>query len=316
MKRIYSFLLICLLCALCGCHMPEKQKNDTLQIVTTNFPAYDFARQIAGGYANISMLLAPGEESHTFEPTPQDMITLTKADLFILGGGKSDSWALRLLESSEPSEDKTLKMMDCTNNISNASTEEMHHAKHAHTSQDHSQFYAYDEHVWTSPQNAMVICEKIAEKLILADSAHAAAYSENLKNYLNNLSLLDASFSEIVENAPHQTMIFADRFPFRYFADRYNLTYFAAFPGCSGETEPDASTMKFLIDKVNTESIPVVFYTELSNRKIADAICEATNAKQLLFHSCHTVTKDEFERGETYVSLMEQNAAALKEALS
>ena len=119
-----------------------------------------------------------------------------------------------------------------------------------------------------------------------------------------------------MEHGVRKTLVFGDRFPFRYFADRYGLTYFAAFPGCSGETEPDAATLKFLIDKVSEENIPVVLHVELSNQKIADAICEATGAKKALFHSCHGVTKDEFDRGETYVSLMKNNVDVLKEALS
>lgn len=316
-KRIVCLSLIfALISALCSCSAPKKTDSDKLTIITTNFPPYDFARQIAGAHAEVTMLLVPGEESHTFEPTPQDVIALTQADLFILGGGESDEWAKKLIASSELDANKTLFMMDCVETVKEEYTEGMHHEHEEHDAHDHSKFYEYDEHVWTSPENAKKICARIAEKLTAADAENAQAYTDNLSRYLGELSTLDGQFSEVVSAGVRDTIVFADRFPFRYFADRYGLTYFAAFPGCSGETEPDAATMKFLIDKVNTESIPAVFYTELSDRKIADSICEATGAKQLLFHSCHSVTKDEFERGETYLSLMQKNVMALKEALS
>ena len=317
-KRTIAILsLFCLLFSLCGCSANPSFDNSKLQIVTTNFPAYDFARQLTGDRAEVTMLLAPGEESHSFEPTPQDVIRLTKADLFILGGGESDQWALKLIDSAELDENKTFMMMDCVKTVPEEHTEGMqHHGHNENEIHDHSRFYEYDEHVWTSPANAEAICKALAARLRTADKENAHEYAKHLDSYLNELSALDILFTDIVSNGARKTMIFADRFPFRYFADQYGLTYFAAFPGCSSETEPDAATMKFLIDKVKEENIPAVFYTELSNRKIADGVCEATEAKQLLFHSCHTVTKDEFEQGATYVSLMKQNAAMLKEALS
>lgn len=314
MKRVLTALLLfCLSLSCAGCSVYAPADGDKLQIITTNFPPYDFVRQIAGDNAEITMLLAPGEESHTFEPTPQDIIRLTQADLFILGGGKSDQWALKLIESAEIDKEKTLFMMDCIPQISQK-TEDTPHAHEVHHS--HSDFYEYDEHVWTSPENAKAICRHITERIIAADERNAPIYQKNWNTYMQELSALDEAFSHIVETGVRKTVVFADRFPFRYFAEHYGLTYFAAFPGCSDETEPDAATMKFLVDIVKEDGIPAVFHTELSNRKIADAICEATGAGQLLFHSCHTVTKEEFERGETYVSLMKQNAAMLKEALS
>ena len=320
-RYLTCFLLFVLSASLCSCDAPFAPQSEKLQIVVTSFPPYDFARQLVGDCADVTMLLSPGQESHTFEPTPQDMIQLTQADLFILGGGASDEWARRMIASSELDERKTLSMMDCVESVPEELSEGMqqtdiHEAHHADEKVGHSKYYTYDEHVWTAPKNAIKICEQIAEKLIAADSANEAIYQKNLTAYVSELIALDKEFSEIAETGPRSTIVFADRFPFRYFADSYGLTYFAAFPGCAGETEPDAATMKFLIDKVREEHIPAVFYTELSNRKIANAISEATGAKQLLLHSCHNVTKDEFQRGETYVSLMRQNAAALKEALS
>lgn len=315
-KRFCCIWLCCILPLLFGCTAPQTPDTEKLQIVTTNFPAYDFARQITGDIAEVTMLMSPGEESHTFEPTPQDMIVLTKADIFILGGGESDQWALHVMDSAEIASDKALFMMECVETVPALTEDAAPHQHGAQHSHDHKEFYAYDEHVWTSPENAMDICKAIAEKCAEADPEHKEVYTENLSQYLQELSLLDTSFREVVDGGFRKTLVFADRFPFRYFADCYGLTYYSAFPGCADETEPDAATMKFLIDTIQKDSIPVVCYTELSNRKIADALSEATGVKQVLFHSCHNVTKDEFQRGETYVSLMKQNVAALKEALN
>ncbi len=292
--------------SLCGCVSPANTDTDKFRIVTTNFPPYDFVRNLAGERADITMLLAPSEESHTFEPTPQDVILLTQADLFIAGGGESDAWVKKMIESAEIDADKTIFMIDCVEHVQ----------VDTHNHAEHNSYSAYDEHVWTSPAYAKEICTVITDKLIAIDPENEAFYAENLSRYKSELTELDHEFSAIVQNGARNTIVFADRFPFYHFSERYSLTYYAAFPGCASETEPDAATMKLLIDTVKTQAIPVVFYTELSNQKVADSVCEATDAKQLLLHSCHSVTKEEFERGETYLSLMKQNAKHLKEALS
>jgi zinc transport system substrate-binding protein len=173
----------------------------------------------------------------------------------------------------------------------------------------------YDEHVWTSPRNAQLIVRKITDLLKSADPANAAGYEKNAVAYIEKLGELDASFQAALRDAKRKTIVFGDRFPFRYFADAYGLGYFAAFPGCSTETEASAATVAFLIDKVRSEKIPVVFHIELSNEKIADTICEETGAKKLLLHAVHNVSKRDFERGESYYSLMSGNVANLRAAL-
>ena len=309
-KRILcGILLICTWFVFSACNVQPATPThdpDKLLIVTTNFPPYDFARQITGEDAEVIMLLSPGEESHSFEPTPKDIMTLAEADLFILGGGESDAWAKKLMDSAELDASKAFMMMDYVDM----------HAEDADEKHDHSAHYAYDEHVWTSPRNATIICTKLSERLAEIDAENAENYRQNFADYLQELALLDAEFTKITTGAARKTIVFADRFPFRHLADTYGLSYYSAFPGCSAETEPDAATMSFLIDTVKKEQIPAVFYTEHSDRKIADAVTEATGAKQLLMHSCHTLTKEESERGETYISIMKQNAEALKEALS
>jgi zinc transport system substrate-binding protein len=180
---------------------------------------------------------------------------------------------------------------------------------------DHEEEAEYDEHVWTSPKNAKLIVQKIAGVLEQRDPANAAVYARNAESYLAKLTTLDSAFQNVVNGARRKTFIFGDRFPFRYFADAYGLSYFAAFPGCSTETEASAATVAFLIDKVRAEKLPVVFHIELSNEKIADTICEETGAKKLLLHAAHNVSKRDFDRGANYYDLMSQNVKNLQEAL-
>jgi zinc transport system substrate-binding protein len=173
----------------------------------------------------------------------------------------------------------------------------------------------YDEHVWTSPRNAKLICEKIAAALSEADPEGEAEYNAALESYCAELDELDAAFTDVVANGVRNTVVFGDRFPLLYFAKAYGLEYYAAWPGCADEAEPSAATVAFLIDKVNEEHIPVVFHIELSNEDMADTICEATGAEKLLFSACHNVTRAQFEEGVTYLDLMWQNVDALREAL-
>ncbi|MDR0601206.1 MAG: metal ABC transporter substrate-binding protein [Treponema sp.] len=180
---------------------------------------------------------------------------------------------------------------------------------------DHEEEAEYDEHVWTSPKNAKLIVQRIAGVLEQRDPANAAAYARSTESYLAKLTALDNAFQNVVNGARRKTFIFGDRFPFRYFADAYGLSYFAAFPGCSTETECSAATIAFLVDKVRAERIPVVFHIELSNEKIADTICEETGAKKLLLHAVHNISKRDFDRGENYYDLMTRNVQNLKEAL-
>ena len=180
---------------------------------------------------------------------------------------------------------------------------------------DHEEEAEYDEHVWTSPKNAKLIIQKIAGVLEQRDPANAAVYARNTESYLAKLTTLDSAFQNVINGAKRKTIIFGDRFPFRYFADAYGLSYFAAFPGCSTETEASAATVAFLINKVRAEKLPVVFHIELSNEKIADVICEETGAKKMLLHAVHNVSKRDFDRGANYYDLMSQNVKNLRASL-
>ncbi|MDR2176484.1 MAG: zinc ABC transporter substrate-binding protein [Treponema sp.] len=501
MKRIVFF--ICALASLVPA-LPAGARKDAgttegkLNVVTTIFPPYDFARTITGGKAALTMLLPPGAESHSFEPTPQDIIKVQNCDVFIYVGGESDAWVETILESMDTSRMEIITLMDCVEVVEEVIVEGMQDEEEGHDhghSHEHEEFtredikdraltdwagdwqsvyphlldgtldpvwehraeegdktaqelfeenkahyvtdvdrititadsmsfyrngvpatarytyrgsavtdlddgslwvrykfeaagnppagapkyimfsdhlhapartehfhvYAsntsfdeltadtnpvnyptyypaamtkgdivtemigheheeeeeaeYDEHVWTSPRNAKLIVRKIADVLKQRDPANAAEYERNTASCLAKLTELDASFQTITDGAKRKTIVFGDRFPFRYFADAYGLSYFAAFPGCSTETEASAATIAFLINKVRSENIPVVFHIELSNEKIADTICEETGARKLLLHAVHNVSKRDFDRGATYYGLMSANVQNLREAL-
>lgn len=299
-----------------GCGVKQEEPDDgKLKIVTTIFPQYDFVRAIAGGTGavNVRMLLSPGEEVHSYEPTPLDIKEIQNCDLFIYVGAENDVWVDRILENMGDKRPETLRLVDLTETVAEESVEGMMEEKgHDH---EESREEEADEHVWTSPVKAAEITEAIAQKMAELDPPNADNYLANAQDYEAKILDLDAQFRQIAENAERKVLVFGDRFPIRYFAEEYGLDYFAAFPGCSSESEPSASTLAFLIDKVREEEIPVVFSIEFSNGNIARAICESTGAVQRTYNSCHNVTKEQMENGATYVSLMSENLEAVREAL-
>jgi zinc transport system substrate-binding protein len=322
---------------------PLPDGAEPLSIVTTIFAPYDFARVITGGQAELTLLLPPGAESHSFEPTPQDILKIENCDLFVYVGGESEMWVERILESTGLPPSKTLSLLDCVSVVEEEIVEGMQddeehdHGGEEHTEEEHGEEHAgeedhaeeeheeeghaeeevvYDEHVWTSPKNAKLIAQRLSELLSAADGGNAAQYAANTASYLAELDDLDAKFRAVVDSAARNTVVFGDRFPFRYFADEYGLTYFAAFPGCSTESEPAPQTVTFLIDKIKEESIPVVYYIEMSNQRMADTIQEATGAEKRLLHACHNVSRDDMLAGRTYIELMTANVDALRAGLS
>ena len=326
--------------AVTGCGVKQEEPDDgKLKIVTTIFPQYDFVRAIAGGTGavNVRMLLSPGEEVHSYEPTPLDIKEIQNCDLFIYVGAENDVWVDRILENMGDKRPETLRLVDLTETVAEESVEGMmeekghdheesreeeadhdHEAGHEHShsgDSSHEEHEEADEHVWTSPVKAAEITEAIAQKMAELDPANADDYLANAQDYEAKILDLDAQFRQIAENAERKILVFGDRFPIRYFAEGYGLDYFAAFSGCSSESEPSASTLAFLIDKVREEQIPVVFSIEFSNGNIARAICESTGAVQRTYNSCHNVTKEQMENGATYVSLMSENLETIREAL-
>ncbi|MDR1082621.1 MAG: metal ABC transporter substrate-binding protein [Coriobacteriales bacterium] len=283
-----------------------------ISIIATIFAPYDFARQVAGDKADLRMLVPPGAETHSFEPTPRDILAIEQCDVFIYVGGESDEWVDDLLSSINTSNVTTIRLVESVPTVEEDDSVLVNPAE----AEEEEEEGAVDEHVWTAPANAKLITEAIARALEQVDPANASTYQENATSYLAKLDELDAEFRGIVADGKRTTLVFGDRFPFRYFADEYGLTCYAAFPGCSTATEASAQTVAALIDIVRTEGIPVVFYRELSEPKIAEAIAAETGVQALLFHSCHNIGQADFDAGETYLSIMERNADNLRIALN
>ncbi|MDR1927176.1 MAG: metal ABC transporter substrate-binding protein [Oscillospiraceae bacterium] len=321
MKKAISLAAAALLCAvaLFGCGtagVPQTTGGSAapkkISVVATIFPPYDFVREIAGDLVDLKMLLPPAAESHSFEPTPRDMVDIQNCDLFIYVGGESDEWVEGVLGAAQAPGRTVVTLMDCVAVVEEEIVEGMEEEEEE---EEGGEAPEYDEHVWTAPQNAKLIVEKLSAALCALDEANAAAYQQNTSAYLLKLDALDAQFRAVTQAAKRKTIVFGDRFPFRYFADAYGLDYFAAFPGCSTETECSAKTLAFLIDKVKAEQLPVVFHIELSNAKIANTIAQATGAQVRLLHAVHNISGDDFDAGASYLSLMEKNVETLKEAL-
>ena len=334
MKKV--ILLLITLTVLSGVTACRQNKNTVkrnqdgkINVTTTIFPSYDFVRYIAKDRVYLNMLLPPGSESHSFEPSPKDIITIQNSDVFIYGGGESDNWINRILQSMNTDDMKILAMMDAVEIVEEEIVEGMEDDDAAPPNGGaentisagnqpegaYEDETAYDEHVWTSPQNAVLIVQAITALLCEADPANTGFYRQNAADYVKELEQLNAAFAELVSGAKRKIIVFADRFPFRYFADTYGLSYYAAFPGCSTETEPSAATVKFLIDKIRAGQIPVVFHIELSSERMANTICEETGAKKRLLHSCHNITKKDFDSGLGYLAIQRNNIINLREAL-
>ena len=319
MKKFFALILICTLClALCACGQQAQapETDGGVNIVATVFPAYDFARQIAGDDGNVTLLIPPGSEAHSYEPTPQDIIRIQNCDLLVCNGGESEAWLDEIL-SGMGNEIPTVVMLDCVDALTEEDKDGMQVHKHHDHDHDHDEHEdeEYDEHVWTSPVNAQLICRAISAALCQADPAHASDYTARCVDYCAELQELDADFRGVIANAKRHTLIFADRFPVRYFVEEYGPDYFAAFPGCADDAEPSARTVAFLIDRVREEQAPAVLYIEFSNQKMADIVCEDTGCEKLLFNSCHNVTADQLRGGVTYLELMRGNLETVKEAL-
>ena len=355
MKNIKRIITVCLgLClvttSLSGCKSKVSEEVDDtgkLNVVTTIFPYYDFVRQIAGDKVNLKMIVPAGMDTHSFEPTATDMINMGKADVLIYNGGEMESWMPKVIDAASNSKMISEAMMDNVDTVveeivDGMEEEDEHEHSESHEDSDehedldeHEHFDEnqhnsdtlkehnddteeepeYDEHIWTSPDNACRIVKRIAEILGDADKENAKFYKENADKYIKKLEAVDKEFEDIVDKSSCHYLVFGDRFPLRYFVDEYDLDYSAAFAGCSSDTEPSADTVAFLIDKVKQEKVPVVLKIELTSPKVADSIAEATGTKVETFYTCHNVTKDEFDKGVTYLDLMKKNVGVLKDAL-
>lgn len=305
--------------------LSQEGKDDRLLVVTTIFPYYDFVRQIAGDRVKLKLVVPAGMDSHSFEPTPADMIAMQEADVLICNGGEMEQWVKKVLGSLDTSHMKVLTMMDYVDVVEEEHVEGMEDSEHhhedgyeedAHEEEDgHEMHIEYDEHIWTSPVNAQAIVKIISRTLAEAAPGEQSRFEANTQAYLKELEDLDSQFRQVADQGRLHMIVVADKFPFRYFADEYGLSYRAAFSGCSGDTEPSARTIAYLIDKVKEDRIPAVYYLELSSHRTAEIIQEETGAVPLLLHSCHNVTRKQFDEGVTYLQLMRQNVENLRYGL-
>ncbi len=296
-----------------GTGAPEK-----LQIVTTIFPIYDWVQNILGEnapHAEVTMLLDNGVDLHSYQPTVEDIMKISTCDLFVYVGGESDAWVSDALEEAVNPDMVVVNLLELLgDSVKEEELKEgMQEDKH-----EHEEDAEYDEHVWLSLRNAEVLCEKIEQALEEIDPDCADIYQKNLESYNGKLQALDAEYEAVVSKASVKTLLFGDRFPFRYLVDDYGLDYFAAFVGCSAETEASFETITFLAGKVDELSLHTVLTIEGGDGRIAETIVQtskAKDAKVLSLDSMQSVTAKDVQAGSTYLSMMEENLKVLEEAL-
>ncbi len=288
MKKFLPFLVaIMLIFSGCAKENNHITNNEVLTITATIFPQYDFLREITkGADVQLDMLISPGKEVHGFESTLSDISKVSDSDLFVYVGSEDDEWVRNVPASGNT----RIALTDIITEYE-------------------------DEHVWTSPKNAIKIVWSLKDTLCTLDPENAEIYINNTEKYISELKKLDGEFEEAVEKSEHKTLIFAERFPFLNLAKDYGLKYYSAFEGCSTETEAHIGTINYLVQKIKEENIPAVFTIEFSDAVVAEQISDETGAEILKFHSCHNVTDEEFKNGETYLSLMTQNLENMKFAL-
>ncbi|MDY5576244.1 MAG: metal ABC transporter substrate-binding protein [Lachnospiraceae bacterium] len=310
-KKIFSILLLAmLLFSVTACSNKEKkQEEEKLSIVTTLFPNYDFAKQIAGDKAEVTLLLDPGVEAHDYDPTPADIISINKSDLFIYTGDFMEVWASQIIDSLD---NKNLQIVDASKGIELISTEDEEHET-SDESKEHS--HEYDPHIWTSPKNAITMVNTILEAIVLADPDNEDYYRKNAASYVTQIQEIDNEIRAVVNDAKQDTIYFGGRFAMIYFVREYGLGYMSAFDSCSSETEPSAKLVTKMVDAMKKNGASVVFYEELTDHKSAQAIADEIGGTTLLLHSCHNVSAEDFKNGATYVSLMKQNIENLKTGL-
>lgn len=321
MKKILALLLALWIPAavLSGCALQDDSAaSNKLNIVTTIFPAYDWVREILGDEADraeITMLLDSGVDLHSYQPTVDDIVKISDCDLFLYVGGESDGWVEDALKNAPNKERKVIRLLDVLGDSAKAEETVAGMQEEEH---DHEEEAEYDEHIWLSLKNAQVLVAAISEALQESDPARKDTYAANAAAYVEKLSALDGEYRAAVDSGKYKTLLFGDRFPFRYLADDYGLDYYAAFPGCSAETEASFETVSFLAGKMDALGLPCVLTIEGTQHKIAETIVQNTaqkNQQVLTMDSMQAVTANDAASGVSYLSIMEKNLSVLKKAL-
>jgi zinc transport system substrate-binding protein len=325
MKKILALLLCPVMMAvtMVGCNNESPDKRiSKLQIVTTIFPETDWVNEILGDSkdnAEVTMLLDNGVDLHSYQPTADDIIKVSSCDMFIYVGGESDKWVEDALSESTNKDMVVINLLDVLDDaVKEEEVVEGMEGEEEEESEGAEEEPEYDEHVWLSLKNTETLCDTIAQKLGSIDSDNKDKYDENAKAYIQKLSALDAEYQTAIDGAGKKTILFGDRFPFRYLADDYGLTYYAAFVGCSAETEASFETITFLAGKVDELGLSSVLTIEGTDHKIAETVVSNTKDKNqqiLSLDSMQSTTSDDMKNGSTYLSIMEKNLDVLKEAL-
>ena len=280
----------------------HKSTNSQIKVVTTIFPAYDFARTLsANTETELKMLIQPGNDIHSYDPTPQDIVNAEQSDIFIYNGGESEKWVDKILTEIDQNRTTSIRMMDYVELLEEPTPNSDNNAE-------------YDEHIWTSPKNVVKITAAIAQALINHNQANRQTIQNNLSQLKDDLTQLDQDFTRLAQQK-NGTLIVADRFPFYYFIKDYGFDYLAALPGCTEQTEASAKTIAELSNKVAQNHEKIIFTLELSNTRIAQTIAQTTGAKIATWHSVHNVSQSDFESGKTYLDFMNENLNKLSEAL-
>lgn len=312
--------------ALTGCGSGSSSKNgvpgsgDGLKIVCTIFPEYDWVKEILGSHADsadVTYLLDSGADLHSYQPTADDILQISTCDIFVYVGGESEKWVDDALDEAVNKDMKVISLMDVLGD--SAKEEELKEGMQGEEEEEEEEEEEteYDEHVWLSLNNAKLFCNEIESALEAADPDNSADYRSELESYISELDSLDSSFRSLFESSSAKTLVFGDRFPFRYFTDDYGLDYYAAFVGCSAETEASFETIAFLADKIDELGCDTVFTLENSDKSIAETIISTSgrNADIAELNSLQSVSKDDIDSGASYLSLMQKNYDVLKKAL-
>lgn len=325
MKRFLALILAVTMAATIfgGCSSAPAKDEGKLNIVTTIFPEYDWVSNITSGAedVNITLLLENGADLHSYQPTAEDIVKISSCDVFIYVGGESDKWVDDALKGATNKEMTVINLLDILGTkAKEEETVEGMQTEHEEKDgkEEAEEEVELDEHVWLSLKNASMLCGKISDKLSEKDAKNKELYSKNTENYLKKLNELDARYKAVRDSAKYDTLIFADRFPFRYLIDDYNLKYYAAFSGCSAESEASFETVAFLAKKLDELKLPALMKIDGSDGKIANTVLQTSNQKNaqiLELNSMQSVNKKDIEDGKTYLSIMESNLAVFTQAV-
>ena len=292
----------------------NNNNTEKIKVTASNFASYDFLRAIIGDNDNVELtfLLGPGKDAHSYDPTAQDLITIQNSDLFIYIGGEMEKWADRVLPTLDTGNTKVICVAD---DIKTIDEQEIDGAEPEE--EEDEEEGAFDEHIWTSPDNAITMVNTLEKSMEEIDSSNSSKYKQNAENYIAKIKNVDKQIQEIVDNKKRDRLVFGDKMPMQYFINYYKLQVSAAFSGCSTETEPSSKTIAYLVNKAKEEKTPVILYIELNNGKVANTIANevGNGCRAMQIQTLHNVSKTDFDNGETWVSLMERNLDVLKAAL-